>query len=210
MKIHHYQFENPPLPYAYDGLEPYIDTKTMELHHDRHLQTYVDNLNKALADCKRLQPLTLEQLICIADRLPPKLGRTIRNNAGGVYNHVMYFNGMTIENEPTPYEGNGVLIKRIIKTFGSMDNFYKLFKEQALSVFGSGYAWLVMDKCDNLSIITTANQDTPLPQNLCPILVIDVWEHAYYLKHYNKRADYIDDWFHAINWNVAEQRMLSN
>ncbi|QAT44086.1 superoxide dismutase [Aminipila luticellarii] len=202
----HYKFENIPLPYPYDALEPYIDAKTMELHHDRHLQTYIDNLNNILKDYPELQDSTLIQLICNADLFPENIRQPILNNAGGVYNHDFYFNQF----DGSEDEGSAdQLAMAINNQFGSFDEFKKQFKDAALSVFGSGYAWLVLNP-DNkeLEIITTANQDTPFPLNRIPILNIDVWEHAYYLKHYNKRADYIDDWFQVINWNKVSDNYL--
>lgn len=198
----HYPFQNPPLPYAYNALEPFIDEKTMHLHHDRHLQTYVDNLNKALQNEPTLQTLPLEQLICNVYGLPSEVQTAIHNNAGGVYNHIFYFEGM----HPGPQAPSGGLLQQINRSFGSVEAFQKQMKEAALSVFGSGYAWLVSDRMGGLKIVTTANQDTPLCSNLCPILNLDVWEHAYYLKHYNLRADYIDDWFRVVNWDQANKR----
>ena len=196
----HYPFVNPPLPYAYDALEPYIDTKTMHLHHDRHLQTYVDNLNSALKSYPEMHNWSLEQLIYNVDRLPSAIRQAVRNNGGGVYNHIFYFNGMS--NAETRSNA-GSLYNAIMRDFGSIEAFYEEFKKQALSVFGSGYAWLVADRNGKLKIVTSANQDTPIAQNLCPVVGIDVWEHAYYLKHYNERAAYIDDWFHVANWERA-------
>lgn len=196
----HYPFVNPPLPYAYDALEPYIDTKTMHLHHDRHLQTYVDNLNNALKDYPELQNLSLEQLIYNADSLPSVIRQSVINNGGGVYNHIFYFDGMS--NSETRSQA-GMLYTAIMEEFGATERFYDEFKKNALAVFGSGYAWLVADKDGKLKIMKTANQDTPIVQNMCPIVVIDVWEHAYYLKHYNERAAYVDNWFHVVDWNHA-------
>ncbi|QHI71331.1 superoxide dismutase [Aminipila terrae] len=198
----HYKFENAPLPYPYDALEPYIDAKTMELHHDRHLQTYIDNLNKILEDCPELQDLTLVQLICNADLFPECIRVPILNNAGGVFNHEFYFSQLNRLNDKEP---TAHLALDINSQFGSFEEFKSRFKNAALSVFGSGYAWLVLNQNQDLQIITTANQDTPFPLNLCPILNIDVWEHAYYLKHYNKRADYIEDWFNVVDWNKILQ-----
>ncbi len=202
----HYPFVNTPLPYAYNALEPHIDEKTMQLHHDRHLQTYTDNLNAALADQPSLQSLTLEQLICRSPRLPKPVGVPIYSNAGGVYNHRFYFNGLSpdAQSEPT-----GALEYAISKCFGSLSAFKEKFDAAAKSILGSGYAWLVSDKNCNLKIVTTANQDTPLNMGLKPIINIDVWEHAYYLKHYNKRADYIGDWWKVINWAKAEERFVN-
>lgn len=198
----HYLFINQPLTYAFDALEPYIDALTMELHHNRHLQAYTDNLNAALKNYPALWNLSLEQLIRIADRLPKTLGTQIRHNAGGVYNHRFFFEGMKNPANPDPF---GTLSRAIDEAFGSFGNLREAFKKAAMSVFGSGYAWLAMDKKGKLKIVTTANQDTPLTGNLHPLLNLDVWEHAYYLKHYNKRADYIEDWFHVINWGKAEE-----
>ncbi len=195
----YYPFINLPLPYDYDALEPYIDTKTMQLHHDRHLQTYIDNLNAVLKENPRLQKFSLEQLIRGAHRLPRELQTRVRNNAGGVYNHRFFFENMT----PSSQEPSGVLADAVDRTFGGPEAFEKKFTEAALSVFGSGYAWLVSDR-GRLRIITSPNQNTPLEEGLCPILNLDVWEHAYYLKHYNRRADYIPDWFNVVNWDRAE------
>ncbi len=202
----HYPFVNPPLPYAYDALEPFIDTKTMELHHDRHLQTYVDNLNKALKDYPAYQYLSLEQLIAYIPYLPPDIQTAVRNNAGGVYNHIFYFSNLT--NESTVFPPNQ-LISYLASYFGSLTDFQNEFSQAALSVFGSGYAWLVLDSNNTPQIVTTANQDTPLSQNLCPILNIDVWEHAYYLKHYNERINYIKDWFRVVNWDNANAYFIN-
>ncbi|NCB51862.1 MAG: superoxide dismutase [Clostridia bacterium] len=197
----HYLFVNRPLTCAFDAMEPYIDALTMELHHNRHLQAYTDNLNAALRNYPALWELSLDRLIRIADRLPKPLGTQIKHNAGGVYNHRFFFEGMSNPASPFPA---GRLLKAIDNDFGSFGKFREEFKKEAMSVFGSGYAWLVSDKRGKLKIITTANQDTPLTRNLYPILNLDVWEHAYYLKHYNKRADYIEDWLHVINWKRAE------
>ncbi len=190
----HYKFVNVSLPYAYDALEPYIDTKTMELHHDKHLQTYIDNLNKALENYPQFQNWSLEQLLYYADRLPTEIRTTVKNNAGGVYNHLIYFEGLNPKGER---EIDRVR-KQIIEQFGSYENFEKEIKKAALSVFGSGYAWLVEDNNGRLSIITTANQDTPIPMGLFPIINVDVWEHAYYLKNYNRRNEYLDNWLKVI------------
>ena len=206
MNNNHYPFINLPLPYGYDALEPFIDEKTMYLHHDRHLQTYIDNLNAALREHPNLQDLSLTQLIRSAYRLPQPLRTAIRNNAGGVYNHRFFFEGLKNPSDDRP---SGELADAIADSFGSLDAFLELFKKAALSVLGSGYAWLVTDKT-KLSIVTTANQNTPIEHGLEPILAIDVWEHAYYLKHYNVRADYIDDWMRIINWKQAEKNYAAS
>ncbi len=201
----HYPFINMPLPYADNALEPYIDEQTMILHHGRHLQTYIDNLNTALQSRPRLQNLSLEQLISRADRLPANIGTPVLRNAGGVYNHRFYFDNLTPEIEQRP---TGMLAAAIDRSFGGYDTFREKFSAAAKSVFGSGYAWLVMDPYGGLKIMTTANQETPMPSGYCPILTIDVWEHAYYLKHFNRRADYIDDWWNVVNWQKVETRYL--
>lgn len=202
----HYKFINPPLPYEYDALEPFIDEKTMHLHHDRHLQTYVDNLNNVLKDFPEYQNVSIENLLRYSSSLPLSIRTPVRNNAGGVYNHIFYFFNLQNSNQsllPNP------LASYITTNFGSYNTFQQKFTNAALSVFGSGYAWLVLNTSGNLSIITTANQDTPLPLGLCPILNVDVWEHAYYLKHYNMRADYIKDWFQVINWDHVNQHLMN-
>jgi Fe-Mn family superoxide dismutase len=198
----HYPFVNEPLPYAYDALEPYIDEKTMHLHHDKHLQTYIDNLNKILKDYPELQSWSLEHLLYDLASLPEKIQTGVRNNAGGVFNHQFYFTSLkNLSGKPS-----GALGQAIDEQFGSFENFKNQMKAAGLSVFGSGYAWLVVNALGKLDIITCANQDTPLPLELCPVLNLDVWEHAYYLKHQNLRADYIRDWFHVVNWDEAERR----
>lgn len=195
-----YPFVNLPLPYDYTALEPYIDEKTMRLHHDKHLQTYINNLNAALEKEPRLQLLPLRQLIEYTDKLPQPLQNIIRNNAGGVYNHRFYFDQLK---KPTDDKPTGELLRAINRSFGTVDKFKAELKTAALSVFGSGYAWLVTDG-NKLKIITTPNQNVPTED--CPILNVDVWEHAYYLKHYNVRADYIDDLMKIIDWNKVGER----
>lgn len=204
MENEYYPFVNLPLPYAYDALEPYIDEKTMRLHHDKHLQTYIDNLNGILEDNFCLRRLSLEQLIIRSCRMPRELGDKLRNNAGGVYNHRFYFDLLA---NPAPDAPSGALAIAINRQFDGFDNFKQEFKKAALSVFGSGYAWLVCQG-GRLKIVTTANQNNPLEANQCPILTIDVWEHAYYLKHYNVRAAYIDDWFCVVDWQKAGENYL--
>ena len=200
----YYPFINTPLPYAYDALNPYIDEETMHLHHDRHLQTYIDNLNKLMDENPALQQFSLEELLTRWCRLPQHLQVPVRNNAGGVFNHRFYFNSMK---EPgAPCEAPRLFDEMSLQ-FKSPEDFKSQFKEAALSVFGSGYAWLVSHG-GRLKIITTANQNTPPLNTMMPLLNIDVWEHAYYLKHYNVRAAYIDDWFRVINWEVVEKRFL--
>ena len=201
----HYPFVNPPLPYPSDSLEPYIDAKTMTLHHDRHLQTYVDNLNNLLKDLPQYHNESLEQLLMYIDYLPAAIQTPIKNNAGGVYNHIFYFSNLAPANDALP---SNQLLDMINWEFGGFPSFQKKLTDAALSVFGSGYAWLVLLPNRSLSILTTPNQDTPLPMGACPILNLDVWEHAYYLKHYNVRAEYIQDWFKVVNWEKVNQNLL--
>lgn len=193
MNNNQYPFINTPLPYAFQALEPYIDATTMYLHHEKHLQAYIDNLNKLLAKEPKLQACTLEELT----QMPGDIGR----NSGGVYNHRFYFEGLQ---HPKKVPHNQ-LYEEIESQFQSFEAFQRIFKQTALSVFGSGYAWLVWER-GMFRIITTANQDVPCLKKMSPILCIDVWEHAYYLKHYNLRGDYIDNWFKVINWETAQMR----
>lgn len=201
----HYKFLNTPLPYAYDAMKPYIDEKTMRLHHNRHLQAYIDNLNATLGKYPRFRNWTLEELLLNVPSLPEEIRIPVKNNAGGVFNHRFYFSNLTPPASTQPF---GSLCDAIEKEYRSYTSFQNQFKAAALSVFGSGYAWLVVNAAGQLCIVTTANQDTPLPLGLFPVLNIDVWEHAYYLKHYNLRADYIDDWFHVVNWNNANKNYM--
>lgn len=201
------EFELKELPYAYDALEPYIDKETMMLHHDKHEKAYLDNLNKAIAKYPELYKKGLEGILKDLNSVPEDVRETVKNNAGGVYNHDFFWSIMSPEKDQNP---NGDLLKAIIKAFGSLDNFKTKFKDAALGRFGSGWAWLVLDKDGNLSIISTANQDSPISQGLTPILGLDVWEHAYYLKYQNKRGDYIDNWWHVVNWKQVEDNYNSN
>ena len=196
-----YPFVNLPLPYPYDALEPFIDAKTMELHHNRHLQTYINNLNKVLKDRPQLQHMTLEQLIRSVPFMRGELQMSVRNNAGGVWNHRFFFEEL---GRPPTGQPIGRLAGAIDRRFGSYNAFREEFRKAALGVFGSGYAWLVAER-GRLRILTLPNQDSPVRQCLCPILAADVWEHAYYLKHYNDRSGYIDDWFQVIDWERAEK-----
>ncbi|HCD44629.1 MAG TPA: superoxide dismutase [Lachnoclostridium sp.] len=199
----HYPFVNLPLPYPYDALEPYIDTQTMYLHHDRLQQRYVANLNGILANYPQLQNKSLEELLSNTESLPSEVRQGIINNAGGVYNHTIYFFGMTNSMTRTQAE---VLYPAIIQYFGTVEQFFDEFKRYALAIFGSGYAWLVVDSNGVLKIVTTPNQNSPISDGLCVIACIDCWEHAYFLKRFNDRAAYIEDWFHVVSWEAADDR----
>lgn len=194
-----YPFELPALPYAYDALEPYIDKETMHFHHDKHFKTYIDNLNKALETCPQYHSWTLKELLTRLSELPEGLKNAVRNNGGGVYNHDLYFDIMSPSSQDIPAS--------ITDTFGGTEQFLKEMKAAALSQFGSGFAWLVTDASGLLRIIALPNQDNPLSQGLYPVFPLDVWEHAYYLKYQNLRADYIDNWFRTVNWNTAAERL---
>lgn len=197
-----YPFTLPPLPYAYNALEPIIGRRTMHFHHDKHMQAYVDNLNKALAPYPAFHNWTLEQLLTNLSDLPAEIRTAVRNNAGGVYNHLLYFDGMSgRETRPSP-----LLRAAIADEFGSYKEWKSKMKEAGMGVFGSGWAWLVLDDRGRLAIVQTPNQDVPHP--LRPLLLVDVWEHAYYLQYQNLRANYLDAWFRLINWPLVEKRYL--
>lgn len=197
-----YPFTIDKLPYDYNALEPYIDTETMHFHHDKHHQAYANNLNNALENYPKLHNKTLEDLLKDINTLPIEIQTKIKNNAGGVYNHDLYF-GLMMPNSPKKPVGEIALA--IDRKFGSFDNFKETFKKAALDRFGSGWAWLVADKNNELMVISTPNQDVPLQLEVNPLLLIDVWEHAYYLKYQNKRTDYIDNFFNVINWENVNQ-----
>jgi superoxide dismutase, Fe-Mn family len=196
-------FELPPLPYAADALEPYIDKTTMEIHHDKHHGAYVTNLNKALESAPELQGKTVEQLLAGNLTLVPEGIRTaVRNNGGGHANHTMFWQIMKNGGGGAP---PGKLGEAIASTFGSFDTFKEKFAAAAMTRFGSGWAWLVK-KGDKLEITSTANQDSPLMDGLDPVFGLDVWEHAYYLKYQNRRAEYIAAWWSVVNWAEIAKR----
>ncbi|VYU61142.1 superoxide dismutase [Clostridium tertium] len=201
-KLSDSQFELKPLPYAYDALEPYIDKETMMLHHDKHEKAYLDNLNKAISKYPELYKMGIEGMLKNLNSVPEDIRETVKNNAGGVYNHEFFWSIMSPEKNQAP---SGELLKAINRDFQSFDNFKTKLKDAALGRFGSGWAFLVKDKDGKLSIISTANQDSPISKGLTPIIGIDVWEHAYYLKYQNRRGDYIDNWWNVVNWKQAEK-----
>lgn len=201
----HYPFELKPLPYAYDALEPYIGSETLHYHHDKHLQTYVDNLNKALAPYPQYHNTPLLSLIENADLLPCELKIKIIRNGGGVFNHNLYF--YTMEPPKENNKPNNEVGAAIAEAFGSFDNFKNILSQKAADVFGSGYGWLVKEG-DSLKITSTPNQNTPITSIQKPLLPIDVWEHAYYLQYKNLRKDYIENWFKLINWEVVNKLYL--
>ncbi|AMV29252.1 Mn/Fe superoxide dismutase [Gemmata sp. SH-PL17] len=188
----------PKLPYATDALEPSIDAKTMEIHHGKHHQTYVDNLNKALAKTEWLGK-PIEELVRDYKKLPMELQAPVRNNGGGHLNHSWFWQMMTKGGTPL----KGELLKAIEASFGGVDGFKKEFATAATTQFGSGWAWLVKGKDKPLALVKTANQDNPITDGHTVLLGCDVWEHAYYLKYQNKRADYVNAWFSVVNWDFV-------
>ncbi|WMM25840.1 superoxide dismutase [Tissierella sp. MB52-C2] len=196
------KFLLPELKYSYDALEPHIDQLTMETHHSKHHQAYVDNLNKALEGHEKFQGMEIEDILKSLDRLPEDIRAAVRNNGGGHYNHTLFWDIMSPKGGGKP---EGELGKKIDENLGGFDKFKEDFKKSALGQFGSGWAWLVLYN-GKLEIVATANQDNPISQGKVPLLGIDVWEHAYYLKYKNKRADYIDSWWNLVDWNEIEER----
>jgi len=190
-----------PLPYAYDALEPHIDARTMEFHHDKHHATYVANLNKALEGAPELAGKSLEELLANNLALVPDALKTaVRNNGGGVWNHDLFWQIMGKNAGGAP---KGNVAQAIVAKYGSFDEFKAKFSAAGLGRFGSGWAWLV--KAGNgVDIVSTANQDSPLSEGKSPLLALDVWEHAYYLKYQNRRADYIASWWNVVNWGAVE------
>ena len=203
MKAEVYPFVVRPLPYEYDALVPVLDEETLTFHHDKHYKTYVDNLNGALADYPELQKKSLTELLTDINRLPAAVKTAVRNNGGGVYNHELYFDSMK---SPVGQEPSEALAEAIDRDFGSYRQWKEQMKQAAVGKFGSGWAWLVADKNGTLSIVQTANQDVPDLEEYNPILLVDVWEHAYYLQYQNRRADYVEGWFGLINWRKAGKR----
>jgi superoxide dismutase, Fe-Mn family len=195
-------FTLPNLPYPPDALESAIDKMTMEIHHGRHHKAYVDNLNAALQGNDALLAKPIEQLMRDINSVPQDIRQKVINNGGGHANHTLFWEIMAPNAGGNP---SGDLGKAIDSTFGSFDNLKTKIKEAALGRFGSGWAWIVVDG-GKLAITSTANQDTPLMTGQTPILGVDVWEHAYYLRYQNKRADYVDAWWKVVNWNAVTQR----
>lgn len=189
----------PALPYAYDALEPYIDAKTMEIHHRKHHQTYVDKLNEAIhkPEGEAFHAMGVEELLKHINSIPESIRTAVRNHGGGHANHSLFWQNMTPHAKDRNREGG--VIDAIKRAFGSIEEFQKKFNEAATARFGSGWAWLVLHN-GMLEIYSTANQDSPLMEGKIPLLGLDVWEHAYYLHYQNKRADYIGAWWNVVNW----------
>lgn len=202
----HYPFPLLPLPYDYGSLAPELSKEILFLHHDKHLKTYVDNLNQILAGYENLQSMSLEELLRSLDTLPKEIQSGIQNNGGGVYNHNLYFACMSPEKNQKP---SGELLTAINRDIGSYEEFVNRFTATALGQFGSGYAWLV-SKHGTLQILNLPNQNTPLGNGIEPILNLDVWEHAYYLQYQNRRKEYVESWFSLINWNYVNRLYLKS
>ncbi|MCS7200543.1 MAG: superoxide dismutase [Patescibacteria group bacterium] len=197
-----YPYTLPSLNYSYDALEPYIDSMTMEIHHTKHHQTYINNLNLALEKYPRFQNMTIEELLSNLDQLPDDIKTTIRNNGGGHFNHQLFWQIMS----PQSTSPDDKLILALEENFGSFENFKHLFSETALKHFGSGWAWLILTPEKKLEVYSLPNQDSPLMRGDFPIMGLDVWEHAYYLKYQNRRADYIQAWWNIVNWKEISDR----
>jgi Fe-Mn family superoxide dismutase len=195
-------FEVPPLPYDYNALEPYIDTQTMQIHHDKHHAAYVNNLNNAVANTE-FASMHVNDLVKNLSSVPENIRTAVRNNAGGHANHSMFW---TIMGPHGGGEPTGELASAITSTFGSFDQFKAAFNDAGAKRFGSGWAWLVLDRNGKLSVISTANQDNPLIDGLYPVMGNDVWEHAYYLKYQNRRPDYLAAWWNVVNWEAVAHR----
>ncbi len=190
----------PKLPYGYDALEPYIDARTMEIHYTKHHQGYVDKTNGALEKYPELQKKTIEDLMANLKDVPEDIRTAIRNNGGGHVNHSFFW---PLLKKNVPFEGD--IADAIKSKFGNLDTFKEKFAAAAATRFGSGWAWLVVNKKGELEIMSTANQDTPLSDGMIPVIGLDVWEHAYYLKYQNRRPEYIQAFFNVVNWKQANE-----
>lgn len=195
-------FTLPTLPYAYDALEPHIDAQTMEIHYANHHQAYTDKLNAALEKYPELAEKIIEELLANLDAIPEDIRMAVRNNGGGYYNHMLFWNMIT----PSYAEPSAELASAITDAFGTMEDFKTKFAEAAATRFGSGWAWLIKDAEGKLEVISTANQDSPISEGKTALLGLDVWEHAYYLRYQNKRPDYVAAWWNVVNWAEVENR----
>lgn len=190
----------PALGYSYDALEPFIDAQTMEIHHTKHHQTYIDKLNAALEKSPELKEKSAEELIANLDKLPEEARAAIRNNGGGHVNHSLFWQILSKDKQITENVSAAIL-----KSFSSFEAFKKKFTETALARFGSGWVWLVVNADSNLEVVSTPNQDSPISQSQFPILGLDLWEHAYYLKYQNRRAEYVEAFFNVIDWEKVSE-----
>jgi superoxide dismutase, Fe-Mn family len=195
-------FKLEPLPYPYEALEPYIDKKTMEIHHSKHHQTYVDKLNAALEGEPELQKKSPEELVRNLKKVPEKIRQAVRNHGGGHLNHSFFWLMLK-----TGVEARGEIREAIEEEFKNFDNFKQEFAKAAMGLFGSGWTWLALDG-KKLKIVSTANQDNPLTDGMTPLMGVDLWEHAYYLKHQNRRADYLSSFWSVVNWDRVNENYL--
>jgi Fe-Mn family superoxide dismutase len=200
-----YPYSLPQLPYSYDSLEPYIDKMTMEIHHTKHHQTYINNLNAALEKYPEFHNLELEEILKNLNQLPEEIRTIVKNNGGGHYNHTLFWEIMKPNSEGEP---KGKLKEEIERNFGGFEEFKKIFSETAIKHFGSGWAWLVITPDKKLKVYSLLNQDNPLINGDIPIMGLDVWEHAYYLKYQNRRSEYVENWWHVVNWDKIEENLL--
>ena len=199
-------YQHPQLLYSYDALEPYIDTKTMETHHGKHHKTYVDRFNAAIAGKADLEKMSGEAILSNLDKVPEDIRMAVRNNGGGAVNHSLFWEVISPKAGGEP---KGPVADAIKAAFGSFAEFKAKFSDAATTQFGSGWAWLVVNKENKLEIVKTPNQDSPLSVGKKPILLIDVWEHAYYLKYQNRRPEYIEAFYNVINWNKVNELYLA-
>lgn len=197
-------FEVPPLPYAYEALEPYIDSETMHLHHDKHHQAYVTNLNAAIEKHPELGHKSAEDLVRDINSVPDDIRTAVRNNAGGHVNHTMFW---AIMKPGGGGEPTGAVADAINSSSGSFEQFKQQFNDAGVKRFGSGWAWFVRDGSGGFKIVSTPNQDSPLMEGLYPIMGNDVWEHAYYLKYQNRRPEYLENWWNVVNWDEVNRRL---
>ena len=200
-------FELPKLPYSYDALEPYIDAKTMEIHYTKHHAGYVAKLNDALAGFPELQKKTVRELVEELQNMPDSVKSAVKNHGGGHFNHSLFWELMKPQGGGAP---TGELSSAITATFGSFEKFQEEFTKAAAGVFGSGWTWLAMSDKEGLKVIQTSNQENPISSGMRPILAIDVWEHAYYLKYQNRRPDYITAWWNVVNWDQANSNFTAH
>ena len=198
-------FTLPDLPYSYDALEPHIDEETMKIHHDKHHKAYMDKLNTTLESYPELSNKPIEELLSNLDAVPEDIRTAVKNNGGGYHHHSLFWEMMS----PDGGKPEGEIAKAIDEAFGSFDSFKEQLTNAATTLFGSGWAWLTKDKDRKLSIITTSNQDSPVSFGLTPLLGIDVWEHAYYLKYQNRRPEFIEAWWNVANFKYANDKLVS-
>jgi Fe-Mn family superoxide dismutase len=196
-------FSLPPLPYDYSALEPHIDTQTMQIHHDKHHAAYVNNLNAAIEGQSALQSATIEEILSNINDVPESIRQAVINNGGGHANHTMFWEIMGPSGGGAP---SGALAEAINKAFGDFDSLKAKVNDAGVKRFGSGWSWLVADQGGNLQVISSANQDSPIMQGLTPLLGVDVWEHAYYLKYQNLRPKYLEAWWNTVNWAEVAKR----